>query len=123
MVWVPLESSRLQTALVSTCTHLVDHVAVGEEVGSESVTGIHGFVDRVLVAEDHGGLVEEDDAHAARAHGIDAVVAKHVGLGLVLGEVGHDVAGVELALGDADDAGSLAALGSRKAAKARTSAS
>ena len=108
---------------MSTVTHLVDHVAVGEEVRSDAVAGIHCLVDRILVAEDHGGLVEEDDAHAARTHGIDAVVAEHLRLGLALGEVRHDVAGVELALRDADDAGSLALFGSRKAAKARTSAS
>ncbi len=88
-------------------THLVDHIAVREEIGHHAVTCVHRFLDRFLVAEDHGGLVEEDDAHAVGAHGVDAVVAEHDGLGFGLGEAGHDLACMELALRDADDASSL----------------
>src|ERR1700753_121778 len=80
MAWVPFASSRLQTALVST-------LAMSLTIS----------------------LVEEDDAHAIRPHGVDAGIAEGVGLDLVLGEVGHDLAGVELALRDTDDACALAA--------------
>ena len=108
MVWVSLLVEQAPDGLGVDGGHLVDHVAVLQEVRGDGVAGIERGVHGEALAEDHGRLVEEADAHAGRAERVDLVAMPVFELGLIGLEVVHDAVGMKLALGDADDAVAVA---------------
>ena len=83
--------------------HVVYQIAVGQEALRKAVARVQRRPHRIFVPEDHGRLVQEDHVQSGRTHGIDAVVTQRHRLGLVLGEVGHDVVRVELPLRNPDN--------------------
>ncbi len=84
--------------------HGVHHGPVGEQIGRKAVAGVQRLANRIRVAEDHGGRVNEANHHAGLGQRIDPVGAHQFGLHLLLAEVGHNILHGKLPLGNADGA-------------------